>query len=222
VLVLGHFDPAKLSRAIETEHKHKVTWKDYQGTTVYLFDEGGRGTVGLAFLDDHTLVLGSQGAVETTVANHAQGTPGLRSNAGLMALLERVKPGSTFWMVGDQSLLANLPKTLPNPAGPGGGTSSLTLPALKSVIVTGDLEPLVALAITGETADEAAARNLADVIRGLVGFMTLQAAQKPELKDLAQAISVTTEASRVQVNARFSYELLDALNPRKPAAVTAK
>jgi hypothetical protein len=216
LLVLGTFDRGKLSRAIETEKKGKVTWKDHLGTTVYLFDEGGKGTRAVAFLDDRSLLVGSQGAVETTVSNRTQGAPGIRSNATLMGLLERVKPGSTFWMVGDQTLLANLPRELPNPAAGGaGGASSLTLPSLKSLIVTGDLEPVVAVAITGETPDEAAAKNLADLVRGLVAFLSMQAAQKPELKDLAQAISVTTDGSRVQLSARFSYELLDSLRSKK-------
>ena len=91
----------------------------------------------------------------------------------------------------------------------------MQLPALRSMIVTGDLDPVVALQVTGETADAAAAQSLADVVRGLVAMVSLQAQQKPELKQLASAVSVTTEDHRVQVNARFPYELLDALQPRK-------
>ena len=65
----------------------------------------------------------------------------------------------------------------------------------------------------------AAATNLADIVRGFVALASLQAGQKPELKDLAQAISVSTEKSQVHVNARFSYELLEALQPKR-AAIT--
>jgi hypothetical protein len=46
----------------------------------------------------------------------------------------------------------------------------------------------------------------------------MQGNQKPELKQLASAVSVTTEASRVQVNARIPYELIEALNPHRAAA----
>jgi hypothetical protein len=133
-----------------------------------------------------------------------------------MALLEQVKPGSTFWMVGDQSLLANMPKSIPAPGmGPQDGSTSLTLPALKSLTVTGDLDPAVALEVTGAARDEAAAKQLADVVRGFAALFALQANQKPELKQLASAISVTTETNQVHVNARFPYELLDALQPKR-------
>ena len=56
VLVSGRFDRYKLSRAIETSGKG-VTWKDHQGTTVYVFREGAKGADAAAFLDDDTLVF---------------------------------------------------------------------------------------------------------------------------------------------------------------------
>jgi hypothetical protein len=212
-LFVGSFDRARLARLIE-EKKGTVTWKDVNGTTVYMFREGTKGAGAAAFLDDRRVVVGSAPVVEAAVAAAAQGTAGLKANPAMSALLERVKPGSTFWMVGDQTLLSNLPKSVPM----GGGESTMTLPALQSLIVTGDLEPLVALSITGDTLDEPAAKNLADIVRGLVAMAAMQGNQKPELKQLASAISVSTEASRVQVNARFPYELLEALQPTKAAA----
>ncbi len=50
------------------------------------------------------------------------------------------------------------------------------------------------------------------------GLVTLQAASKPELKDLASAITVATDENRVLVNARIPYETLDALTPHRPVA----
>jgi hypothetical protein len=209
-LVMGRFDRARIARAIETEKKG-VTWKTLHGTNVYLFGESSKSPGALAFLDDSSIVLGAQTSVEAAVANHAAG-PAVASKAPLVTLLREVKPGSTFWMVGDGSLLANLPTTLPA-AGAAGGGAGFSLPALQSVVVTGDLDPQVSLAVTGDTIDAAAAKNIAEIVRGLVGLASLQASQKPELARLASAVSVTTEASRVHVDARIPYELLDALSP---------
>ena len=215
VLVSGRFDRYKLSRAIETSGKG-VTWKDHQGTTVYMFGEGRKGAEAAAFLDDDTLVFGSQAAVEGTIASRVGGKAPLRTNATLMALLERVKPGSTFWMVGDQSLLSNLPQSVPAPGGSDG--ASLQLPAVQNLIVTGDLDPQIAVEATAETADEVAAKNLADVLRGVLALGALQGNQKPELKELASAVSVTTDATRVHVNLRVPYELIDSLSGKRPVA----
>jgi hypothetical protein len=214
VLVSGRFDRYKLSRALETTRKD-VTWKDHHGTTVYLYGEGGKRAGAAAFLDDDTLVLGSQAAVEETVASRSRGSAPLRTNTAIMTLLGRLKPGSTFWMVGDQSLLANLPRSLPAPGGADG--ASLQLPAVRTLLVTGDVDPQVALDITAETADEAAAKNLGDVVRGLTALAALQGNNKPELKELAAGLNVTTQANEVHVTARIPHALVESLRAKKTA-----
>jgi len=207
-LVLGRFDRARVAHAIESETKD-VTWKTHEGVTVYVFREGSKSPGSLAFLDDRSILVGSERAVVAAISRQAAPAP---TPAALTDLLGRVRPGSTFWMVGDQALLENLPKTMP-----GGGASApaITLPALKGLVVNGDLDPVVALTVTGDAADATAAKNLADIVRGFVGLAALQASQKPELAQLSSAVTVSTEASRVMVSARLTYEILDALAPRK-------
>lgn len=219
-MVFGRFDTYKLGRALETEGK--VSGQNVAGVSVYAFkDKEEKGAVALAFLDENVLLFGPQDKVESAVTSRTRGEVPLKANATLMGLVEKVRPGSTFWMVGDQSLLAGMPTSVPAPGASAGG-ASVNLPALKSLTVTGDLDPQVSLAVTGEAADETAAKNLADVVRGFVALMSLQAQQKPELQQLASAFTVATEQNRVLVNARVPYELLDALRPKaKPAPEAA-
>ncbi len=205
-LVSGRFDLYKLGRTLETEGK--VRGYNHDGVTVYAFKEDGSRAMAVAFLDDAALLFGPKAQVEAAVSSRTRGEAPLRKNLALMALVEKVRPGSTFWMVGDQSLLANLPGSLP---APGGGGATMNLPTLRSITVTGDLDPQVSLAVTGEAADEVAAKNLADIVRGGVALMSLQAQQKPELQQLAAAISVATEANKVLISARIPYALIDAL-----------
>jgi len=215
VVATGRFDRPKISQFIETERK--VTSKNVLGVPIYLFAEGAKGAGAVAFIDDRTLVLGTAAAVESAITSHSQGGKSLKSNATIMGLLAQVRPDATFWMVGDQSVLENMQKSVPNA---GGG--QVALPGLKNLMVSGDMEPLIAVEITGEANDEAAAKNLADVVRGFVALASLQANQKPELKELASAISVTTEAKSVRLNARVPYELLDALQKPKQSADAVK
>jgi hypothetical protein len=242
VLALGRFDLYKLGRAIETGggEGHRV-----EGVTVYSFtnpapvsheekgrpraetsgpadrEEPVRRTLALALLDERALLFGPRDQVESATASFVRGEAPLRKNAPLVALVEKVRPGSTFWMAGDQSLLARMPSSVPAPGG--GPDASISLPALRSLTVTGDLEPDVSLAITGEAADEPAAKNLADVVRGFVALMSLQARQKPELQQLTSAVTVATEANRVLVSARLPYEVIDALQAKpRPAASEAQ
>jgi hypothetical protein len=57
------------------------------------------------------------------------------------------------------------------------------------------------------------------MVQGLIALATLGAAQRPELQQLASALTVTTDASRVRLNGRVSYELLDALQRAQPGAL---
>jgi hypothetical protein len=218
VIVRGRFDRYKLSQAIESEGK-RVTTKKHEGNPLYLFNEGQKGASAVGFLghDDTLLVMGSQKSVEAAVSSHFQGATPLKQNTSLTALLERVKPGSTFWMVGDQSLLSHMPSAVPAPGGSGG--AQLQLPALKALMVTGELEPLVTVDVTGDAADAAGATQLADIVRGFVALASLQAAQKPELKGLQNAVSVTTDQASVRISARVPYEVLEAMQPKKSAGI---
>jgi hypothetical protein len=171
----------------------------------------------VSFLDDDTLVFGTPAQVQQTMTNHKRGAGGLKDDRDLLALVQSVRPGATFWTAGDQSLLSQMPQGLP---APGGG--SLTLPGMRSLIVTGDLDPSVSFEAVAQAADENAARQLGDVVRGLIALATLQASQRPELQQLASALTVTTEASRVRVNGRVSYELLDALQRQMPRSAPSR
>jgi len=220
-VAFGRFDLYPLGRAIETDGKAQSS--SHEGVTVYSFAKDESHAVAVAFLDESTLVFGSKEQVLAAISSRTRNEAPLKGNTQLMSLVEKVRPGSTFWMVGDQSLLASLPTSIPAPGGSAEGGASMTLPALTGLIVTGDLDPQVSLAITGEARDAPAAKNIADVVRGLVAMASLQAQQKPELQQLASAISVATEENRVLVNARVPYEMLEALQPKpKSANIEAK
>lgn len=219
-MAFGRFDRYALGRALEA--RKGVTWQQHAGTTMYLFDESSKSTGALAFLGDDVVVAGERGAVERTLANRESGAS-LRANAELMALLGRVKAGSAFWLVGDHTALSKLPGIAAPGAAPGSG-AQLSLPAVQGVIATADLDPLLALDVSADAADAAAAGKLADVVRGGLALLSLQAAQKPELQQLTSAVSITTEGARVKLGLRVPYELLDALQataaappPRRPA-----
>ena len=57
-------------------------------------------------------------------------------------------------------------------------------------------------------------------MRGLTSLLAFQAAQKPELKELATAFDVSQNAKQVVVHVKVSPETLEALQP-KPVASPA-
>jgi len=213
-VVLGSFDEAKLKLAVEK--RPGVTHAVHESVPLYSYTEGGTQRA-LAIVGRRVIVLGHEPQVRATLLNRSHGTAGIASNQKLVALLKRVKPGVTFWMVGDQSVLQSLPKTVPAP-GAGASGGSLSLPALKQLLVSGDVDPQLAFDVTGDTEDEAGAKGLADMLKGFIALFSMQASQKPELAGLASAFNVTQTGAQVNVAIRISPELLEALQrPARPA-----
>jgi hypothetical protein len=221
VMAIGRFDLKKLGFSLE--EAEEGTTNEFEGATLFTMEKQGESS-SLALLDASTLLYGPTERVEAVVASRSRGETPLEQNTKLLELVASVKPGSTFWMVGDQSLLAGMPQGIPAPGmGGSGASATMNLPPLQSLTLSGDLGPQLSLALTGVAADEAAATKLADVVRGLVALMSLQAQQKPELAELASAFNISTELNKVLISARIPYELLDALQPKKkdePAQVS--
>ena len=215
VMAMGRFNLEKLGGSIEGSGTGAKS--ELEGATLFTMEQKGESS-SLAVLDTSTLLFGPTDRVRQVIKSRSEGETPLRQNEALLALVEGVKPGSTFWMVGDQGLLSNMPQGVPAPGMGGGGSASMNLPPLQSLTVTGDVDPDLSLALTGVAADEASATKLADVLRGLVALVSLQAQQKPELQQLASAFSISTETTKVLVNARIPYELLEALQPKKEEA----
>jgi hypothetical protein len=221
VIATGRFDLEKLGGTLAMAEEAEK--RQLEGTTLFTMtkqnDKGETESSTLALLDPGTLVFGPTPGVEAVVASRSRGETPLTQNTELIKLVEGVKPGSTFWVVGDSTILAGMPDRIPTPGMGGSGSSvGLNLPPLRSLTLTGDFDPELSMALTGVAVDEAAATKLADVVRGLVALMSLQAQQKPELAQLASAFSVSTETNTVLINARIPYDLLEALQPKKKPA----
>jgi hypothetical protein len=214
-LVSGTFDRQRVVRSVEGQRG--VGSRTHEGRALYVFHPEGAPSTALAFLEDDVLALGTEAEVEKAVTAYARGTGGLRGNAELLALVQSIKPGVTVWSAGDKTLLGRLPSSLPA----GGGLPAMTLPGLKSVVFSGDVEPAVAFEAVVQTEDAKSAQQIAGLAGMMIAMARMQGGQRPEMQQLASAVTVTTDESRVRVNGSFSDELLAALQksqgPRRPA-----
>jgi hypothetical protein len=166
----------------------------------------------LAFLSERTLVMGSTPWVDL-VSGKTKGAE-LRANAAMLALVRQVPEHAAFWMVSDGDALSRVAaNSAKNPAAAG---LPLGLPPLKSIVISGEVEPLLSLTIQANAADEKSAQGLADTLRGFVALAALQAQNKPALRDLPSALDVTSQDASVRLTAHLTNELLEALVP-KPA-----
>ncbi len=214
VHVSGRFDRYALGRSIEK--KGRATWRSVAGNTLYLLSESKGSGGALAFLGDHAVVLGSRADVEALL----EGRGGRRSP--LLDVAADVPSSAAFWLAADGELARSMSPGGSSPApGQPAGPGAFALPPLRSILVSGDLDPQLRLEVRAEAMDEAAARNLADAVRGLVALASMQAAQRPGLQKLASGIQVASQGTRATLKVAIPWELLDELDQKpadKPAA----
>jgi hypothetical protein len=200
IFVTGRFDAARLESSVPESGRASREPRD--GVTIYREATNKPNGGAIALLDAGILVAGDSASVDTFLANRLTGH-GLRDSQTLVSLLETVEPGSTFWAVGGPTVLSRVTSQVGGPVG--------NLPSVKQVVAYGHLDPEVGMTATAEAADEKSATKIADVLRGFSAMLSLQAGQKAELAQIADSISVATEADKVHVKATITHELLESL-----------
>jgi hypothetical protein len=206
VFVTGRFDAARLESSIPEAGRASKERRD--GVTIYR-EATGKSNGAVALLDAGILVAGDTASVETFLANRSTGH-GIRDSQALVAQLESIEPGSTFWAVGGPSVLSRVTSEVGGPAA--------NLPSIKQVVAYGHLDPEVGMTATAEAADAKSATKIADVLRGFSAMLSLQSGQRAELAQIADSISVATEDDKVHVKATITHELIESL--KKSAIAT--
>ncbi len=204
VVLVGTFDAQRIGKAVQDDPKSKATTTTVEGFTVYEMKEEGKVSSHLAVPSARVLVAGTPALVATTLANFKGGQGGVAANAELVAALKAVEPGPAFWLLATPKAMAEAPK-------PGEGMPVPPFPMPKSVLFTGQFDPAVSFKLTGEMADEAAAKQLAEQITGLKAMAAMFAADKPEVGEAAQALSVTNTGKSVVVALSLSPALLEKI-----------
>ena len=204
-VVLGRFEQkaleASLAAAPEVKVRERGIRKIWSSAP-----RPGQKDYSVAVLEDGVLILGAPADVEAGLDRRAGKGPGLTANAALMALVGRVEPGATFWVCGDQGVMSAAGNLAPQAAG-------WTIPSVKSVVVSGGVDPELRASIIAGTADEPAAKGVADMVRMLVGLLAVQGAKRPELQELSSGIQVAQQGAEVRIAARATYETLEKLAP---------
>jgi hypothetical protein len=150
------------------------------------------------------VVAGTPALVATTLANFKGGKGGVASSPELVASLKAIDASQTFWVLATPKAMADAPK-------PGEGLPVPPFPMPKSVVFTGQFDPSVAFKLSGEMADEAAAKQLAEQITGLKAMAAMFAAEKPDVQQAAQALSVTQTGKTVALALTLTPAMLEGM-----------
>lgn len=204
VLALGRFDAARITAAVEAAQKTAGTTpahRTVEGSPLLVWEKAGKPDFALS-VEARSVILGSPGLVERALGNRAKRVNALAAAPRLLGLVKALRPDAGLWIAADEVVL--------DKAKPAPGASPPPFPLPRSLTFTAQFDG--GLEIAGEMADEAAAKNLADVIRGGIGMARMQAAQPPApgasggaqqqkaLMDLLSSIDVQQQARSVRLS----------------------
>src|SRR5207244_491576 len=91
------------------------------------------------------------------------------------------------------------------------------VPPLRFVSASARIDGGVKATIKAETADEGAANQLRDVVRGAISLARLQAGSKPELQDTFKSIELGGSGSGVELSFLVTSDAVRAIAPKGPA-----
>lgn len=197
VIALGRFDVARIAKAIAAANPSQpsLATKTLNGKTVYVSLKNGKPDMELVSLDAGTLAFGTPASLDATLGSQAQGQRSLEANTGLTTLLGGLDPASDLWMVIGPSATAA-------PRKPGAPPSPVPVP--ESLTMAGRFGG--SLQAVAQMADEAVARNSADMIRSGLAVLRIQMAQDPELaripalKSWAEGLEITSQGLEIKLS----------------------
>ncbi|MEZ5292676.1 MAG: hypothetical protein R2745_16460 [Vicinamibacterales bacterium] len=197
VLARGRFDVVRIE-GVARGHGGELS--DYQGVRIVSHAGDGK-TMSLGFLEPGVVAVGSLESVRAAVDAKRTGRNVL-SNTEMMRLVSELDP-SNAWAVGRFDAVAKA-QGLP-------GELQQRVPTLSWFSAAGHLNGGITGTLKAEAKDEESARNLRDMLRGIVAMVRLQADGKPELRTLVDSLQLGGEGKTVALGFSVPAETFDVL-----------
>ncbi len=226
VAIRGRFDEGKIE-ALAREHGGTVDTSN--GKRVIMMPRGDRhrGEEGqaqeteqprrhdfqpaLAFVEPGLALFGNAELVKAGLNRKAG--QNLTANGEMMARIEKLDRDANAWAVGRIDALTGQGRLPEHVAS--------QLPSLTWVEASGHLNGGIRGTLRAETRDEQAAKNLRDMINGLMALGRMQAQSKPEVQSLMQAITLGGSGTTVEMSFTIPAELIDAMTPKAKVKTVA-
>jgi len=193
-----------LIREKAQEKGQEISETDYEGHTIYGMWEDDK-EMSLSFIDDSNILVGDNTQVQAIIDVIEKKKENFYSNETLAELVSKTDKQAIVWgaihfapesldeMTSDNPMLEDL-KNLQ--------AASIAF-NYKNQAVLADIKLM--------GGDETKNKNLADFLTGIKGFAGMMAAEKPEIGELMNAISISSGPENVQISANIPEELLNKL-----------
>lgn len=212
VLVRGHFDQGKIE---DLAKQHGGVMSDYHGKKIITVRNDAKdGAMGqgasatgdsgvVAFIQPGLLAFGETASVQRAIDAGASGN-NITKNAELMKYVKGVQTGNDAWVVGrfdEVAKTASVPQEVRN-----------QLPAVQWFSLGAKVDQSINGVIHAEARDEAAAKNLRDVINGGLAAGRMMGGKDTKFDTMINSVQVAGQGTDVSVSFTVPQEVLDMLN----------
>lgn len=194
VLAKGRFDEVRIEGLIRDQGG---VVEDYKGSRLLVSDEKN---LALVFLEPGLVAIGGAAAVRKSIDTKAGGA-NIKGNGDVMRLVRDIDDGDA-WVVARFDALTGgkLPAEVAS-----------QLPAINWFSAKGFVNSGVEGQVRVETRDDAAAKNLQDVVRGFMALGRLQSGQHPEIAEFLNSLQLSGDGKTVSLSFSLPPEMIDAL-----------
>ena len=195
VLARGRFDQVRIEGVVREQGG---TVDTYRGIRIFSHPER---QFSVAFVEPDLVALGSVNAVHQAIDTKAAGD-GVRNNSDVMRFVREIG-SSTAWGV------ARFDAAMFNGRIP--GDIARQLPAVKWIAVNGQVDDGVRGTVRAETRDDAAAKDLSEVVRGFMALARLQSGQNSDFAAVINSLQLSEHGSTVTLDFAVPSDAIDAL-----------
>jgi hypothetical protein len=206
VVATGRFDDTKIESLMR---EHGADVEEYKSKRLLIVVERAdpaenrsEHTMALAFLKPGVIAVGSSELVHRAVDLEAGGD-NITTNDEVMELVRSLDSGNNAWALGHFDALqpkAKLPDSVAS-----------QIPAINMFSVSAHINGGVQGMLRAETRDDEAAKNLREVVNGVLALGKLQTGGKPEMQAMMQSLQVTGSGNTVAVSFSVPAELFELL-----------
>jgi len=195
VLARGRFDQVRIEGVVRQQGG---TVDTYRGVRVFFEPEQ---QFAVAFVEPDLVALGTVNDVHRAIDTKSSGD-GVRNNPEVMRFVREID-SSTAWAV------ARFDASMFNGRIP--GDIARQLPAVKWIAVNGQVDDGVRGTLRAETRDDAAAKDLSEVVRGFMALARLQSGQNTGFATVINSLQLSEHGSTVSLDFAVPSEAIDAL-----------
>ena len=209
VIVRGRFNESQIESAARA---HGGTVSEYHGKKmITMADAGNKGADmksgssgdAVAFVQNGVLALGEVDSVQHAIDAAASGN-NVTKNAQLMKYVTSVQAGNDAWVVGrfdEVTKTASMPQEVRD-----------QLPAVQWFSLGAKVDQTINGVVHAEARDEAAAKNLRDVINGGLAAGRMMGGKDSKFDTMINSVQVAGAGTDVSVSFTVPQEVLDMVN----------